>query len=88
MEPAHIDQLASSIVQKMKDEHRTLWLDPEIHAEQHSFLRLLMQERAEKIERRKRIEEKIAGSILLSAIVTVIGLLGSAALAWLKEHIK
>lgn len=83
-----IDQLAEAVVQKMKEEHHAVWLDPETHAEQHEFLKLLMQERAERIARRKRIEEKIAGSIILSGIVAVVGLIGAGVLAWFEEKLK
>lgn len=83
-----LDQLADAIVRRLKDQHHAIWLDPETHAEQHEFLKLLMQERAERIARRKRIEEKIVGSIVLSGIVVVIGLIGAGVLAWLEEKLK
>lgn len=83
-----IAQLADLIVQKMQEEHHVFWLDPETHAEQHEFLRMMMEERAERIARRKRIEEKIAGSVILSALVAVVGLLGAGLLDYLRMHLK
>lgn len=83
-----IDQLADAIIQKMKEGHHAVWLDPETHASQHEFLRLMMEERAERIARRKRIEEKIAGSVILSAVVLIIGLLGAGVLNYLRDHLK
>lgn len=83
-----IEELADAIIRKMKEEHHVFWVDPETHAAQHGFLAILMQEREEKLERRKRIEEKIAGSVILSGILFVIGLLGAGAIEYLKEHLR
>ncbi len=79
-----IDLLAGAIIEKMKEEHHALWLDPETHAAQHEFLKLMMEERAERIARRKRIEEKIAGSVILSALAFLVTLLGVGFLEWLR----
>ena len=83
-----INALADTIIDRMKEEHHVFWVDPEAHAEQHGFLALLMKEREEKIARRKRIEEKIAGSVLLSTILLLIGLIGAGALGWLRSKIS
>ena len=83
-----INLLADSIIARMKQEHHVFWVDPEIHAEQHGFLALLMKEREEKLARRKRIEEKIAGSVLLSMILLLVGLIGAGALTWLRENLR
>lgn len=80
--------LADEIVKRMKEEHHTLWLDPETHAVQHEFLQLLMSEREERIKRRKALEDKIAGSVLLSLIMGMVALIGAGALDWLRAHIK
>ena len=83
-----IDKLADAIIQKMKEGHHAVWLDPETHAAQHEFLKILMEERTERIARRKRIEEKIAGSVILSAIVVIVGLIGAGVLNYLRDHLK
>lgn len=85
--PHEADELADAIIRKMKEEHHVFWVDPETHAEQHGFLSLLMKEREEKIARRKRLEEKIAGSVILSAVLFIIGLLGAGALDYLKKKL-
>jgi hypothetical protein len=72
----------------MKEEHRVFWIDPELHSDQHAFLALLMQEREERIQRKKRIEEKIAGSLVLSFILMTIGLIGAGALDWMRKHLN
>lgn len=84
--PFDTDALADTIIARMKQEHHVFWVDPEIHAEQHGFLALLMKEREEKLARRKRIEEKLAGSLVLSTILVVVGLIGAGALEWLRNR--
>lgn len=82
-----IDQLAAAVVQKMKSDHHAVWLDPETHASQHEFLKMLIDERADRIARHKRIEEKIAGSLILSAVIVLIGFIGAAAMSWLRKNL-
>jgi len=82
------EQIADAVVQKLKTTHHTLWLDPETHSKQHEFLDMLMKERADRLARRKAIEDKIAGSVILSGLLVVIGLIGAGALGWLREHLK
>lgn len=87
-QPIDVDVLADTIITRMKQEHHVFWVDPEAHAEQHGFLALLMKEREEKLARRKRIEEKIAGSVLLSTVLLLIGLIGAGALGWLRDKLS
>lgn len=82
-----IEQLAAAVVAKMKSDHHAVWLDPETHASQHEFLKMLIDERAERLARHKRIEEKIAGSVILSAIVLVVGFIGVGAMDWIRKHL-
>lgn len=79
--------LAKALVEEMKLHGHTLWIDPEQHAVQHEFIAQMIAERAERAERRKRIEEKIAGSLVLSAIIGLIALLGSGAMEWARAHL-
>lgn len=82
-----LKHMAAIVVQGMKD-HHAIWIDPEVHADQHEFIALLMQERKDRVERRKAIEDKIAGSLILSLIVGIVTLLGAGSLQWLREHLK
>lgn len=82
-----LDQLADAIVRRLKDQHHAIWIDPETHAAQHEFLKILMEERAERVARHKRIEEKIAGSLILSAVLVLIGFIGAGAMAWLRKNL-
>ena len=77
--------LAKAIVEEMKTQGHAIWIDPEIHANQHEFIAQMIEERKEKAERRKRIEEKIAGSLVLSFIVGLLALLGSGVLNWINK---
>ena len=60
----------------------------ESHIDQHKFIQMLIEEREEKKLRRKAIEDKIAGSIILSLILGLITLIGSGAMDWFREHLK
>lgn len=82
------EMLADAIIRKLKENHHTLWLDPEAHSAQHEFIRMLIMEREEKIARQKRIQDKIAGSLILSTILGLITLIGAGAVGWLQGHIK
>jgi hypothetical protein len=72
----------------MKEDNHIFWVDPEVHSAQHEFLQLLIEERAEAKARRERIKEKIAGSLILSGILTLVGLIGAGFLDWIKVHLK
>lgn len=87
MTEEEIKQMAEIVVRGMKD-HHAIWIDPETHADQHEFIAILMQERKDRVERRKVIEDKIAGSLILSFIVGLVTLLGAGSLDWLRSHLK
>lgn len=79
--------LAKALVEEMKRHGHALWIDPETHAAQHEFVTQLIAERAERVARRKRIEEKIAGSVLLSMLLALVTLLGAGAMEWMRKHL-
>lgn len=89
MTPYALDpkEIAQAIVEEMKAHGHALWLDPESHAEQHNFVAQLIEERKERLERRKRLEEKIAGSLVLSALLIVITVLGVGTMEWLRKNL-
>lgn len=80
--------LAEQIVKEIRENQHAFWLDPEKHSNQHEFIQLLINEREEKRVRRERVKEKIAGSLILSFIIGLVGLIGSGFLDWLKVHLK
>lgn len=87
MAEREIEELAEAIIKRLKEEHHTVWLDPETHASQHEFLKMLMDERGDRIARRKRIEERIAGSLILSLMLVVIGFIGAGVMTWLRKNL-
>jgi hypothetical protein len=87
MTPIDHSSLAKAIVEEMKAHGHALWIDPEVHSTQHEFIAQMIEERKERMDRRKRIEEKIAGSILLSMILLIITLLGVGAMEWFRKHL-
>lgn len=82
------ESFANLLIQKMKDEHHVFWIDPQLHSDQHAFLSLLMKEREERQARYRRVQEKIAGSLILSFILVLIGAIGAGALDWLRKHLN
>ena len=82
------NQLAKAILEEMKAGGHTLWIDPETHAEQHQFIAELIADRKERNERRKRLEEKVAGSVILSTLLVIVGFIGAGALEWLRKHLN
>ena len=82
------NQLAKAILEEMKAGGHTLWIDPETHAEQHQFIAELIADRKERNERRKRLEEKVAGSAILSTLLVIVGFIGAGALEWLRKHLN
>lgn len=82
------NQLAKAIIEEMKAGGHTLWIDQETHAEQHQFIAELIADRKERNDRRRRIEERVAGSLILSTLLVVVGFVGAGALEWLRKHLN
>jgi hypothetical protein len=86
------ETIAKAIVAEMRASGHALWIDPEIHAEQHkvipstlAFVEEMKTERKEREARRQRVTERIAGSVILSVIALLVTLLGAGALAWARS---
>jgi hypothetical protein len=82
------DEIADALIKKMREEKHTLWMDPETHSQQHEFIQVLIDERAEKLRRHKALEDKVMGTVVVGSVLAVLGLIGAGSLDWLKEHIK
>jgi len=80
-------ELAKAIVEQMKAQGHALWLDPEEHSIQHEFIAQMIAERRERTARRRRLEEKIAGSVVLSMLALVVGVLGLGVMDWIRKHL-
>lgn len=79
-------QIAQAVIEELKGSERSAWIDSEAHALQHQFIVELIAERKERMARRERIKEKIAGSFILSTLLLIIGLIGAGALDWLRKN--
>lgn len=79
-------EIAHAIITEMKASGHAFWVDPETHAADHQFMHEWRTELAERRERRKRIHDRIAGSLILSAIVGLIVLIGAGVMEWIRRH--
>jgi hypothetical protein len=82
------EEVADAILAKLKTDRHTFWIDPETHSEQHEFIKTLIDERAEKLARAKAIQDKIAGSLILSGILLIVGFIGSGVMDYIRAHLK
>ena len=81
-------QIAQAVIEEIKSSGHSSWVNSEAHALQHQFIAELITERKERMAKRERIKEKIAGSVILSTLFLIIGLIGAGALDWAKRHIS
>ncbi len=86
LDESQMDTFAEVLAEKLRTTVRES--DVTTHAEEHEYLRMLIQEAADKKARRDRIKERIAGSIILSGGITLLGFIGAGALEWLRDHLK
>ena len=82
------EEIAKAILEKLGNENHAFWPDPVMHSEQHEFLKMLMAERVEKLARRKAIQDKIAGSLILSSILGLVAMIGAGVIDYIKVHLK
>lgn len=55
------------------------------HPDQHQFIAMLMDERKDRLARIKKIQDMIAGSLILSFILWLLMVTGSGALDWIRQ---
>ena len=84
MESISAQAIAKAVVAQMRDEVHAMGIYPETHAR---FVAELIAEREERTQRRKRIQDNIAGSVVLSALLVIIGLIGAGVLGWLRKSL-
>lgn len=89
MEPTlTAQQIAQAVIEELKVSGHSTWVDSETHALQHQFIAEMIAERKEQMAKRERIKEKVAGSVILSTLLLIVGLIGAGALDWLRKHIS
>lgn len=84
MDTISANAIAKAVVAQMRDEVHAMGIYPETHAR---FVAELIAEREERTQRRKRIQDNIAGSVVLSALLVIIGLIGAGVLGWLRKSL-
>ena len=80
-------EIAQAVIEELKVNGHSSWVDSETHALQHQFIAEMIAERKEQMARRERIKEKVAGSVVLSTILLILGLIGAGALDWLRKNL-
>ena len=80
-------EIALAVIEELKVNEPSTWIDSEVHALQHQFIAEMIAERKERSARRERIREKIAGSVILTALMGIVGLIGVGALEWLRKNL-
>lgn len=84
MEPISAQAIAQAVVAQMREEVQTMGIYPETHAR---FVAELIAEREDRRQRRKRIEDNIAGSVVVSTLLVIVGLVGAGVLGWLRKSL-
>ena len=84
MEPISAHAIAKAVVEQMREEVHAMGIYPETHAR---FVAELIAEREDRRQRRKRIQDNIAGSVVLSTLLIIIGLIGAGVLGWLRKSL-
>jgi ApbE superfamily uncharacterized protein (UPF0280 family) len=84
METISAQAIAQEVVAQMRAEVHAMGIYPETHAR---FVAELIAEREESRQRRRRIQDNIAGSVVISALLLIVGLIGAGVLGWLRKSL-
>ena len=80
--------LAREIARALQEaDHTKLWVDREQHAEDHKFIRALVEREKRKEERAERIKERLIGTAIVSSIFTALGYVGKWAIEFVNHYI-
>jgi len=66
-------------------EHCRYRTDPDEHDPHHQFIHMMMEREKLRRERVQKIEDFVAGSLILAGALTIIGFLGRAVLAYYRS---
>ena len=84
MEQISAQAIAQAVVAQMREEVQAMGIYPETHAR---FVAELIAEREDRRQRRKRIEDNIAGSVVISTLLVIVGVVGAGVLEWLRKSL-
>jgi hypothetical protein len=84
MDQISAQAIAQAVVAQMREEVHAMGIYPETHAR---FVAELIAEREDRRQRRKRIEDNIAGSVVISTLLVIVGLIGAGVLGWLRKSL-
>jgi len=80
--------LAKEIVAALQQaDHSRLWVDREQHAEDHKFIRALVEREKRREERKDRIKERLIGTGIVSVIMAGLGYVGKWGIEMFNHYI-
>lgn len=82
------DEDVYTLTQALHDavvEHCRYRTDPDEHDPHHQFIQMMMEREKLRRERVQKIQDFVAGSLLLAGTLAVIGFLGRAVLAYYRS---
>lgn len=82
-----MQELVNVLIKTVKDNQHTFWIDPELHSNQHEFIAEFIAQRKAKEERIKKVQDYIAGSLILSTTLSFVAFLGYSINEYIR-HIK
>lgn len=84
METISTQAIADAVVEKMRGEIAAHGFYPETHSR---FVSEMISDHEDRRQRRKRIQDNIAGSVAISALLIIVGLIGAGLLGWLRKSL-
>jgi hypothetical protein len=95
MDDEAIQKIVTAVMAAMDARHESQRLSATEHDSHHRLIQIMIEERQMLIDRKvqrmarmERIADKIMGTVLLGAVLTVLGLIGAGALDWVRMHLK
>ena len=80
MERAELEKVLHEVMDKRSK------ISPQVHADQHAFIQLLMDERLKKDARWEKIKTSVFGAVIISGVLGFLLFVGDHALEIIRGH--
>jgi hypothetical protein len=84
MTDADIEALSEAL-HRASVEHCRYQTDPLTHNPHHQFIQMMMDREKRRKERVQKIQDYVAGSLILAGIIAAVGFLGKASLEYFRS---